>query len=332
MEKSKQIERHWALLKCLSHNPEGLTLEQLSTKLQVSSRTVQRDIMCMKSAGVEINEDQTEPSGKKVFCFAHSDDQGSVSFSYDEAVAFYIGRQFLEPMMGSIIWSAVNSGLQKIRKVIGGRTLFFCDHLATKFFQTKVGWSNYASKRQYLDEILLGLEDYRCVKIQYRSQDAPKSEVYTIDPYHILMHRGSIYIIGYSHKSMGIRHWKLDRVEDAIALGSKFEKPADFSIGKYMDGSFGVVHFPTEKLQKVQIWFDESVARYVGEHNWSSSQKITVQPDGSIILDLQLNNTVELKSWILGFGPHAEVIKPSSLRDEILVDLESMLKKYNQNK
>lgn len=330
MEKSTQIARQWAMLYHLSQNPDGVSIDDLSKELHVSSRTIQRDLSCMKDAGVAIDEEQKQSSGKKYLSFVFPSENANIRLSYDEAVSLYIGRQFLEPMMGSILWEAVNRGLTKIRKAVGTSALFFFDRLASKVLQTRVGWSNYYSKSQYLDEILLGLEESHCVNIRYKSQDSPKPEIYAIDPYHILMHKGSIYIIGYSHKAKAIRHWKLDRVEDAVALRTEFKKPADFNISKYMEGSFGVIHFPTEKLQKVKIRFDESVARYVSEHVWSNSQKLTTQPDGSVVLELQLNNTVEVKNWVMSFGSHAEVLKPASLREEIVADLQAALKKYEQ--
>ena len=330
MEKISQIARQWAMLHHLSQNPDGVSIDDLSKELHVSSRTIQRDLSSMKDAGVSIDEEQKLASGKKFLSFVFPAEGKNIHLSYDEAVALYVGRQFLEPMMGSILWEAANSGLEKIRGAVGTRALFFFDRLASKVLQTRVGWSNYYSKSKFLDEILLGLEESHCVNIQYKSQDSPKPEIYAIDPYHILMHKGSIYIIGFSHKAKAIRHWKLDRVEDAIALNTEFTKPADFDIGKYMEGSFGVIHYPTEKLQKVKIWFDESVARYVSEHVWSNSQKITSQPDGSVVLELQLNNTVEVKNWIMSFGSHAEVLKPAFLRDEIVADLQAALKRYEQ--
>ena len=330
MLKPTQISRQWALLHHLSNHPNGVSIEELSKELHVSPRTIQRDLNVMKDADVSIDEEQKLPSGKKFLSFALLPDKESRHLNYDEAVALYIGRQFFEPMMGSILWESVNSALRKIRNAVGARAVYFFDHIGHQVLQTRVGWSNYNSKSQYLDDILLGMEDLRCVNIQYQSQDSPKPEIYAIDPYHILMHKGSIYIIGFSHKAKAIRHWKLDRVEAAIVLETKFKKPDDFSIDKYMEGSFGVIHFPTEKLLKVVIQFDESVARYVSEHIWSNSQKLTKQPDGSVVLELQLNNTVEVKNWILSFGSHAKVLKPTTLKDEIVADLQAALKQYEQ--
>jgi hypothetical protein len=36
----------------------------------------------------------------------------------------------------------------------------------------------------------------------------------------------------------------------------------------------------------------------------------------------------ELKSWIKGFLPHVQVLKPAALRDEIAADLEQAKKSF----
>ena len=52
--------------------------------------------------------------------------------------------------------------------------------------------------------------------------------------------------------------------------------------------------------------------------------------DGSLILRLRLSNTVEIKSWILGFGASALVLEPESLRAEIAAELEQLLEVYHR--
>jgi predicted DNA-binding transcriptional regulator YafY len=69
-------------------------------------------------------------------------------------------------------------------------------------------------------------------------------------------------------------------------------------------------------------------ARYVAEGKWHPSQAMTKMRDGSLILRLRLSNTVEIKSWILGFGASALVLEPDSLRAEIAAELEQLLGAY----
>jgi predicted DNA-binding transcriptional regulator YafY len=44
-----------------------------------------------------------------------------------------------------------------------------------------------------------------------------------------------------------------------------------------------------------------------------------------VLLRLQVHPGFELQSWIKGFLPHAQVLKPAALRDAIRADVEKAL-------
>ncbi|MBC8356983.1 MAG: WYL domain-containing protein [Planctomycetes bacterium] len=90
--------------------------------------------------------------------------------------------------------------------------------------------------------------------------------------------------------------------------------------------SLGICHETGDV--NVTIRFSSEVARYVEESRWHSSQQCEYQPDGSLLVRLDLSGTTELKSWVLGFGQHAEVLKPVSLRAEIQAELQATLEFY----
>jgi predicted DNA-binding transcriptional regulator YafY len=71
------------------------------------------------------------------------------------------------------------------------------------------------------------------------------------------------------------------------------------------------------KPQKVRLRFSPDVATILEEVVWHPSQVVERQPDGSVIMTLNVINTVELRSWILGWAEKVEVLKPRELRDQI---------------
>jgi len=66
----------------------------------------------------------------------------------------------------------------------------------------------------------------------------------------------------------------------------------------------------------------------VKESRWHGSQKLTTQPDGSLIAEFSLPDTQEIKRWIMSFGPSAKVLGPEALVEEIANDLQRMLWTY----
>lgn len=55
-------------------------------------------------------------------------------------------------------------------------------------------------------------------------------------------------------------------------------------------------------MKTVQLWFDREVARLVEETIWHPSQVLKKQKDGSLIMTLEVMDTIELFCWILGWG------------------------------
>jgi proteasome accessory factor B len=59
------------------------------------------------------------------------------------------------------------------------------------------------------------------------------------------------------------------------------------------------------------------VAARVAETRWHPSQELEPQRDGSMRWTATISGTREVRSWILGWGPDAEVLEPAELRAEI---------------
>jgi predicted DNA-binding transcriptional regulator YafY len=95
-----------------------------------------------------------------------------------------------------------------------------------------------------------------------------------------------------------------------------------------MKPSFGVFH---GKPTPVRIWFASDIADYIREKVWHSSQRIESQNDGSVIFELEVAGTEEIKSWVLKWGAKARVLAPDTLREEIRQEIEAMLANYRHS-
>jgi predicted DNA-binding transcriptional regulator YafY len=106
-----------------------------------------------------------------------------------------------------------------------------------------------------------------------------------------------------------------------------FERPKDFDLSRHLAGSFGIYHGEGDLVARVR--FRPAVARYVLEGRWHPSQKLTREPDGSVLGEFRLSATTELKAWVLSFGANAVVLEPDSLRREIAEELRKCLAAYS---
>ena len=93
-----------------------------------------------------------------------------------------------------------------------------------------------------------------------------------------------------------------------------------------MRHSFKVMH---DELYTVKVRISPNWARWVGEKIWHESQKAKKNGDGSLELTFQVAGLVEIKRWVLSFGPEAVVLEPLKLKEVVRKDLSRNLAQYS---
>ena len=321
------LVRQWLLFRKLCSHHHGLTIKDMMHEFQVSEKTVRRDLETFQNAGFPLQEAVGE-FGRKTWHMEGSKDGPGLTFAFDEAIALYLGRRFLEPLAGTMFWEAAQRAFKKIRATLGANALKYIDQFGTIFHQTMVGAGDYTKKAELIDELMVGIEDRKAVFITYQSLKATEPVTYDIYPYGLIYHRGALYLVGRSPHREEICHWKVSRIEDAEVTAVPFQRPEDFDLEQHLAKSFGVYHGDGDV--KIKVRFAAAVARYVCESNWHDSQKLSPQKDGGVVAEFDLSDTEEIKRWIMSFGQHAVVLEPESLKAEIVQELNSLLAAYSQ--
>lgn len=321
------LVRQWILLRTLCSRHFGVTIKDMMHELGVSEKTVRRDLETFQAVGFPLKEHVGE-FGRKTWHIEADKLEPGLSFAFDEAIALYLGRRFLEPLAGTAFWEAAQKAFKKIRATLGAEALKYIDQFGTIFHQTMVGAGDYTKKAELIDELMVGIEDRKAVFITYQSLRATEPVTYDVYPYGLIYHRGALYLVGRKPQDEDICHWKVSRIEDAEVTEVRFQRPEDFDLGQHLARSFGVYHGDGDV--KIKVRFAAAVARYVCESNWHESQKLVPQKDGGVVAEFELSDSEEIKRWIMSFGQHAVVLEPESLKVEIVNEMKMLLAAYGQ--
>ena len=68
------------------------------------------------------------------------------------------------------------------------------------------------------------------------------------------------------------------------------------------------------------------MARYVRGRVWHASQEITEMPGRWLRLEITTGSLGEMQRWLMGFGSHARVIEPETLRNEMIAEFKKAAK------
>lgn len=327
MNDESPLIRQWILLRTLAARKYGATVKELAREAGVSIKTIRRDLETFQTAGFPLRE-VVGDFGRKKWHLESAKLPADLSFTWDEAAALYLGRRLLEPLMGTMFWQAAREAFRKIQAVLEPVPRDYLDKFAVMFCQTMIGTHDYSKKAELIDSLMQAIEDSQAVAMTYQSLAATEPVTYTVWPFGLAYHRGSLYLVGRTRRHEDVCHWKVDRIEAVALKDQRFQRPDDFDLQKHLAKSFGVFHGDGEVHVKVR--FLPKVARYVGEATWHPSQKLARQRDGSVVAEFTLDGTEEIKRWIMSFGKQAQVLEPEELRNELIEELREAAAAHEQ--
>ena len=134
MSELSPLVRQWILLRTLCSRHYGVTVKELKQELNVSEKTIRRDLEAFQAAGFPLTG-TIEDFGRKKWRMANRCGELGLSFTFDEAIALHLGRRFLEPLAGTVFFEAARRAFQKIRATLGTDALKYIDRFATMFHQ-----------------------------------------------------------------------------------------------------------------------------------------------------------------------------------------------------
>jgi predicted DNA-binding transcriptional regulator YafY len=329
MNDDATVFRHWRLLRILAARRLGMAVRDLARELVVVEKTIRRDLDQLQRLGFPLT--CTEGArGRKVWRISHLEDCPPLQFTFDEVVALYLARLFLEPLAGTEIWQAAHRALQKIRATLSEDALAHLHKLLSVYHFTTAGLSNYSRKAEIINTLSLAIEDCKTVRLIYESQQSAAPTPREVNPYKLVRYKGSLYLFGFALKHNEVRSYKVDRIEAAEMGSSTFQRPADFQVSSDLTGWFGMYHGDDDVT--VVVKFLPPAARYVQDSRRHPSEVWTKQRDGSLLVRFQLSSTVEIRSWVLGFGANAVILEPESLRQSVAEELKQLLEAYQEPK
>ena len=146
----------------------------------------------------------------------------------------------------------------------------------------------------------------------------------TVDPWGLLLRDGYWYLVGHDHARDGRRTYRIDRIEGAVEAlaGRTFERPAGFDPRDAFPDDPKLIGADAA-VPDARVLVDPPraamVVREVGADRLRARHA-----DGSIEVDVPCANVAAFRSWVLGYGEHAEVLSPPEVRADVIAWLEGI--------
>jgi proteasome accessory factor B len=243
MSEQLPLVRKWRLLCLLSARRHGLTIQEIVDALRVADKTVRRNLETFSIAGFPLTA-TAGPSGCKTWRLEASQLLSGLTFTFEESLALYLSRRFLEPLAGTVLWQAARSASCKIRAGLQPSALKYVEKFAAIFRLATFGVCDYSKQGELIERLTIAIEDRRATSITYQSLHATEPMSYRIHPLGLAWHRASLYLVGHSPRHDGIRHWKVNRIQEVEPTNVQFQRP---------DGSL-LAAFDLDCTEEIKQW------------------------------------------------------------------------------
>jgi predicted DNA-binding transcriptional regulator YafY len=304
----------------LYQKPSGLTVEEIANFCGVTKRTTYRDLKALEDV---LKVPIWQEGIRRGIVEGHF--LPPIRFTVPEALNVFLAARLMlnyarryDPNMASIFTKLNSIVPSPLREDI----------------QKTLEWMQRQPRNDKYLQVLATLAkawlSRHRVKIFYKALDARKATERTIEPYFIepAATGHSSYIIAYCHYTNSVRIFKIERIEAIEITSEPYVISPDFDANAYLSSSWGIV--VEGEVKTIKLRFAPVLARLMEETIWHPSQVVQKQRDGSVIMTLRVTDTVDLYSWVMGWGDRVEVLEPKELRREVIESAKAMLAMYRQ--
>ncbi|MBI5029759.1 MAG: WYL domain-containing protein [Chloroflexi bacterium] len=322
-----RADRLLALLMLLqTRGPRRVTAQALATELEVSERTIYRDVDALSAAGVPIYGEAGLDGG---YALLDSYRTNLTGLSAGEVRALFM-LSIPAPLADLGVSQELKSALLKLTAALPAARQPDEEYVRQRFYLDSVGWQRDEEAVPFLKTIHQAVWENRKLHLTTRAFATQIQK--TVAPYGLVVKAGVWYLVCAVHDQ--IRVHRISYLIDARLANETFERPADFDLAAYWQASCA------EREQNRATFIARvrvapnlvpGLPRYFGN---SIREKIANadNPDaeGWLTLELAFESFEAARDRMLAFGRAIEVIEPYSLRCSVLDFAEQIVALYSE--
>jgi predicted DNA-binding transcriptional regulator YafY len=276
-----------------------LTAAELAERLEVSVRTVHRDVESLAAAGVPVEALRGPAGGYRL---AGGYRTRLTGLTVDEAEALFAAGMpgpAAELGLGGELAAARLKLLAALPSELQERAT-----RATRLFHLDTrGWFRAEDRVPHLPALSAAV--WRGCRVRMRYREGPRVVQRTIDPLGLVLKGGAWYLI--ARRSAGMRVYRVSRVASVRALEQTFERPPGFELAPYWD-EWSRDWEQRRPRVEVTVRVAEDVRKYLpGEPH--------IDEEGRAVVAFE--NLGAAYRELLRFGAGVEVLEPTELRERV---------------
>ena len=300
-----------------------MTARELADELEVSRRTVYRDLDELGAAGVPVYAERGAAGGYRLIdgyrtrlTGLNAEEAQSLFLSGLEGPAAQLG-------LGTVLAAAQRKGLAALPPELRGRAA----RIRERFVLEAPGWFRRDEEVPCLGTVAEGVWESKRVDLTY---DGPDGVVRRrVEPLGLVLKAGTWYLV--ARRDGLFRTYRVSRMREATCLDERFERPAAFDLARHWEAASAAF---AESLRRVAV--DLVVRRdslddldyAVGGLRPDAGPEPVEGRDGWVRVRYRASSAGQAHDDLLRLGANAEVLGPPELREMLAATVARLARTY----
>lgn len=303
----------------LLQNHGRLTTRELAARLEVSERTIHRDMEALSASGIPVYAERGT-SGGWVLSEGYRTDLTGMKPEEMQALLLAHSSSLLGDLgLGGVFEHAFQKMLAAFPERLRGEA----ERVRQRIHIDGAGWHQSADRLPDLPTIQEAVWQDRMLRFDYRREDSAVERI--AEPLGLVAKSSIWYLVARVEGEM--RTYRISRIRNAQVLEKSFQRPDSFDLALYWERS-------TEEFKAnlprypARLRFQEAALPRLAQQRYLKLIHMMPAEQGWIEAAAEFNTLESACEILLGYGSLARVMEPLELRDRVLLEAEAMVELY----
>ena len=301
-----------------------VTARELADELEVSLRTVYRDVDSLSAAGVPVYGERGPAGGYRLVDGYRTRLTGLTGEEAESLALAGLPGPAAELGLGAVLAAAQLKLLAALPPELRSRA----GRVRERFHLDTPGWNRDAERPPHLAAVADAVWNQRALRVRYQRWHGEVTR--TVEPLGVVLKAGAWYLV--ARTSDQIRTYRVTRVIELAVLEQRFERPDGFDLAGFWEAW-------SQRFQS-SLYRAEAVVRLsargrqllflLGPVASRAAQASAGPPDagGWIRVTLPIESIEHAHRELLRLGADVEVLAPPELRRQMALTAEALARRY----
>jgi predicted DNA-binding transcriptional regulator YafY len=300
-----------------------ITAHELAKRLEVSERTIHRDMEALSATGVPVTADRGSGGGWSLLENYRTNLTG-LSLAEVQALFLTTPATILADLG---LHKASEAALIKLLATLPSHSQHTAEYARQRIYVDATGWNRAEEMVPALPTLQEAIWQEQKLHIIYERGETLVERL--VDPLGLVA-KGSVWYLVAAVEDQ-VRNYRVSRIREARLSDQSSRRPLDFDLAAYWVQA--TADFK-ENLPRyaATVRVDPSILSYmrlVGRYT-RIEQVFPPDEDGWVRLSMQFQEERGACEYVVSFGSQIEIVEPAALREKVIQVAESILTFYAQ--